>query len=182
MLVGVRYAVGMQNLPATPTVGLILIAAPRAIRRELATALTVQLALIGPFQVLDGGNSFDALKLARELRRHTRTYHPALSRVRVARAFTCYQMAALLANTPPGRTPMLVMDLLATFYDENIALPERQRLLNQALGQLERLGRPAPVFVSAEPEDEPLFGALEGRADHQWRFELPQAVAQPRLF
>ena len=177
-----RYAVDMQNLPAIPTVGLILIASPRAIRRDLGTALTVQLALVAPLQVLDGGNSFDGLKLARELRRQTRAYHPALSRVLVARAFTCYQMVTLLANTAPDGTPTLVMDLLETFYDENIAFPERQRLLDQALQQLARLSQLAPVFVSAEAEDEPLFRALEEGVDHQWRFEVPAAVVQPRLF
>ena len=50
-----RYATVMQNLPAIPIVGLILIAAPDAIRRDLGTALTVQLALVAPLQVLDGG-------------------------------------------------------------------------------------------------------------------------------
>ena len=120
----------MQILPATPAVGLILIAAPRAIRRALVTSLTVQLALVGSLRVLDGGNSFDGLKLARELRRHTRSYHAALNRVQVARAFTCYQMLTLLADTPPLGIPTLVMDPLESFYDENIDLSERQRLLN----------------------------------------------------
>lgn len=159
-----------------------MIAAPRAIRRDLATALTVQLALAGSLRVLDGGNSFDGLKLARELRRQTRAYHPALDRVLVARAFTCYQMEALLANTGLEMIPTLVMDLLDTFYDENVALPERQRLLEQVLQQLTRLGGPAPVFVSAEVDDEPLFRALEERVDHQWRFEMPEELVQPRLF
>lgn len=177
-----RYALGMQSLPAVPTVGLVLIAAPRAIRRDLATALAVKLALIGPLRVLDGGNSFDGLKLARELRRQTLAYHSALDRVRVARAFTCYQMATLLADTYPVVTPTIVMDLLGTFYDENIALPERQRLLNRVLARLARLSRPAPVFVSAEVDDEPLFNALAESADHEWRFEIPEAAAQPRLF
>ena len=114
--------------------------------------------------------------------RETRAYRPPLDRVYVARAFTCYQMAALLDNTIPDTTPKLVMDLLGTFYDENIALVERQRLLHQILLQLARLARLAPVFVSAEVEDEPLFSALEERVDHLWRFEVPEAAAQPRLF
>jgi len=177
-----RYAGGMKNLPALPTAGVILITAPGIIRRALATALTIQLALAGAVRVLDGGNHFDGLKLARELRHQGRDYHAALERAEVARAFTCYQMAALVEDTRPDSTPTLVTDLLGTFYDENIDLPEREQLLKQVLGRLERLGQRAPVFVSAEPEDEALFKALAARASQHWRFEAPQAATQPRLF
>jgi hypothetical protein len=173
----------MRNLPARPTLGLTLIAGPRGLRRELTTQLSVHLALLGGLRVLDGGNSFDGLKLARELRRQTRAYHAALDRVQVARAFTCYQMGTLLSDTQPDRLPTLVLDLLATFYDENTALSDRARLLEGVWGRLLLLSRVAPLFVSAEPGDDPFFRALESRADQQWRFEMPlPAAVQPELF
>jgi hypothetical protein len=173
----------MRNLSVLPTLGLTLIAGPRGLRRELTTRLSVHLALLGGLRVLDGGNSFDGLKLARELRRQTRAYHPALERVQVRRAFTCYQMGALLGDTRPDQVPTLVLDLLATFYDENVALSDRRRLLESVLDRLAGLSRAAPVFVSAEPGADPFFGALESRADQQWRFEMPPAAAiQPALF
>ena len=173
----------MQNLPALPTLGLTLIAGPRGLRRALITRLSVHLALLGGLRVLDGGNSFDGLKLARELRRQTRAYHAALDRVRVSRAFTCYQMGALLSDTQPDRSPTLVLDLLATFYDENVALSDRATLLNGVLACLVRLSRAAPLFVSAAPQDDFFFKALENRTDQQWYFELPRpVVTQPGLF
>jgi hypothetical protein len=48
--------------------------------------------------------------------------------VRLSRAFTCYQMLALLAETPAGGPPTLVLDLLDTFYDESVPLHESRRL------------------------------------------------------
>ena len=51
-----------------------------------------------------------------------------------------------------------------------------QRLLDQSLQQLARLAQLAPVFVSAEAEDEPLFRTVEERIENQWRFEVPEVV------
>jgi hypothetical protein len=41
-----------------------------------------------------------------------------------------------------------VFDLLSTFYDENVNLPESQRLLRQVIWRLQQLSKIAPVVVS----------------------------------
>ena len=173
----------MTNLPDIPSLGIVLIEAPRPLRRDLLAALTMQLALSGPVQVLDGGNCFDGLKLARELRRQRRDYQDCLQRVSVARAFTCYQMAALLAVPPPKPDPILILELLTTFGDENVPLTERQHLLQSCLPRLKSLCRQVPVFISADLCQEPFGGVLETWADQLWQFEEEISVMiQGRLF
>jgi hypothetical protein len=95
-------------------------------------------------------------------------------------------MVALLVQTPTSQAPTLVLDLLSTFYDENVPLLERLRLLEQSLAQLRRLSQPAPVVVSAagspaDPSGE-LLARLEAEADHVLRLEPPVQVVQERLF
>ena len=113
--------------------------------------LAGQLAARGPLRVLDGGNHFNVHIVARTVRRLTARLEEALANIRVARAFTCYQMLALLDDVPAGSTPTLVLDLLSTFYDESVPLFECQRLLDAALAQLQRLGQAGAVVVSARP-------------------------------
>ena len=119
-------------------------------RHELAMFnLAAEHALAGPLYVLDGGNCINIYPLARALRQRTASLSTALENVRLARAFTCYQMLALLEGTQPDGAPVLVLDLLSTFYDESVPLFESQRLLANALRQLMRLRIAAPLAVSA---------------------------------
>jgi hypothetical protein len=178
----------MDDLPDLLPGSFTLLLAPQPLRSRLATALAARLALGGPLRVLDGGNRFDAYGLARLLRRCTPALPAALQRVQVARAFTCHQMAALLAGGEaiPG-VPILALDLLATFLDENVPLDERLHLLGLCTARLHRLAQAAPLLVSSAPPpgDEPsgeLYARLEQAAGRVWRLELPAAPQQPRLF
>jgi hypothetical protein len=165
---------------------LSLLVAPRAFGRRLMNACVARLALAGPVRVLDGGNLFDVLAIARDIRRQTASLEAALKRVAIARAFTCYQMAVMLAQQPDGPTPVLILDLLSTYYDESVPLAARLRLLEQGVAQLQRLCRQAPLAVSATPppagQPGELLARLEATADQVWRFELPVEPQQPRLF
>lgn len=111
--------------------------------------LAARLAARGPLRVLDGGNRFNVYPVARSLRLLSADSAAALDRIQLARAFTCYQMLTLLGETPPVECPTLVLDFLATFYDENVPLQESARLLNLSLAELRRLSQGAPVVVSA---------------------------------
>jgi hypothetical protein len=71
-----------------------------------------------------------------------------LERIRLSRAFTCYQVDVLLEEWQPLPHPTLVFDLLSTFYDENVNLPESQRLLRLVIWRLQQLSKMAPVVVS----------------------------------
>jgi hypothetical protein len=128
---------------------LAVIIAPQA-GRSLLLDLAARLAVRGPLRVLDGGNQFNAYPVARTVRRYTSDLSNVLQDILLARAFTCYQMAALIDDSPAGATPTLVFDLLATFYDENVSLFESRRLLATCLVKLQRLGQAGPVIVGAQ--------------------------------
>jgi hypothetical protein len=146
--------------------------------------LANRLAQRGPLCVVDGGNRLDIYGLARKARRDSPNLNGVLERIRVARAFSCRQMTALLDATPGG-TPLLVFDLLVTFYDEDEALDERKRLLGQCLRRLQRLSLSGPVVVGAAlgpSQDDELVEMLALATGKIWHFEQDRGgETQPRL-
>jgi hypothetical protein len=106
--------------------------------------------------------------------------------MQLARAFTCYQMVALLNQTPAQPLPTLVLDLLATFYDESVPGVESRRLLQACILQLQRLNAQAPVAISVRsgsPGNRPeLLDALQSAASQVWALEPYSPEPPARLF
>jgi hypothetical protein len=141
----------MDLLPAFPASGsLALVIGPHAALARMLD-LAARLALSGPLCVFDCGNLFNVYPVARAIRARSAALSEALGRIRLARAFTCYQVLALLEESLADSVPTLALDLLATFYDEDVKLPESRRLLARCLEALRRLSQTAPVIVSARP-------------------------------
>ena len=155
-----------------------LVVAPRDIVPSLMTMLSA-LALRGRVIVVDGGNCFDGYALARALRRQTRHVQAALKQVWLSRAFTCYQMVAMLAELPIDGTPVIVLDMLSTFLDENVNLTKRQRLLESSLNLLRRISAEAPVAIwsrvrsTPNGEDQKLLTHLLEASHDIWELETP---------
>jgi len=176
----------MEPLPIPLPRNLTVLAAPIP-AGEPVSQLLAELALHGPLTVLDGGNCFPAFRLLRHLHFRTPDSEAASARILVRRAFTCYQMLALLEGTPELPQPCIVLVLLATFYDEQIVEREIQRLLANCLRELERLARLAPLLVTLSPPRAQTRAALVeqvcARADRLYLPELPSpATVQPALF
>lgn len=110
---------------------------------------TAALALRGPVRVLDTGNRFKPYYVSRAIRRQTHLLDDTLDRILIARAFTCYQVIALLQQAPTGPQPTLIFDLPATFYDESVSYVESYRLLQIAVQSLQQLRGGGPVIISA---------------------------------
>jgi hypothetical protein len=193
----------MQNIPV-PERGQILVVVTPYVGGEAVFDLVARLSLAGGLEVIDGGNTFNAYRAVQALRRNAPELPGAtgaLERVQLARAFTCYQLAALLEalETAPvplkeqggAAFPVLVLDLLATFGDQGVAIRERRRLLTLCLTKLKRLaygGQPVGIWLRARtvaPEELLEFqGRVEQTADRLWRLNhlLPEAPLQGRLF
>ena len=154
--------------------------------REAMLRTAALLALRGPVRVLDGGNSFDAYRVARHVRRQTPYLAHVLDHITVARAFTCYQVVTLFEQTPATQTPQLVLDMLSTFYDESVSMKESERLLRIVVGHLYRLRHRGPVVVSIQPPHQPerygLVHVLEEAADHVYVETAPVTPVIPTLF
>jgi hypothetical protein len=185
--------------------GLYLLIAPRPAVDRLMDALAVRLALAAQRQssqvsgevqpylyILDGGNHFDLHAIARGCAAAgmggpggSVQVEAVLQRIQVARAFTCYQVEALLAAAAPRSTPVLAPRLLTTFgdgllSDSDAPRPERLRLLAGCIGHLKRLAQRGPVVVStvcgappapSDPHAAGLLARLEAAADQVWRFD-----------
>ncbi|GIV65310.1 MAG: hypothetical protein KatS3mg046_570 [Bellilinea sp.] len=114
---------------------------------DKATHLLAELVLRGKVLVIDGGNRLQAYPLARALRERTTRLDLFSQQVLIRRAFTAYQMLALLESAPPAAFPLVILDPLATFYDETLAAGQARWLVQRCLQEIERLKRAAPVFL-----------------------------------
>ena len=175
----------METLPIPLSRSLTVFCAPTA-NGEPVSQLIAELALRGPVTILDGGNCLPVYRLLRLLRLRLPDIAAAAGRIFVQRAFTCYQMLALLENAPALPQPHLLLDPFATFYDEQVPLPEVRRLLEGCLRQLERLRQLAPVLVALPPAhgEERLFLVEQvcAIADRLYVTEFsPALVYQPAL-
>jgi len=171
--------------------------APHA-ARTLMLETAGRLALRSTVRVLDGGNQFNAYQVARSIRRFTPDIETTLARIQLARAFTCYQVETLLcgAASPLHSVALgsgvfqpaavtLVLDLLGTFNDDNISLPERHRLLDRCHAAMRRIAEQSILLVGLRParyghDDQiELVETVLGWADDVWQAEAP--VQQPAL-
>jgi hypothetical protein len=167
---------------------MLLVVAPHA-AAPLMLELAARLSTAGVVRVLDGGNRFNVYPVSQGIRRLTGNVYPCLERISLARAFTCYQMLALLEETPAIDAPTLLLDFLATFNDESVPLPESLRLLEVCLPHFRRLSARAPLVISAKPvpsvtpERAALLERLQEVADQHWELEPARPVRmQPTLW
>ena len=178
----------MQTLSLPLSNQLLVLTAPHA-AASMLLELTARLSLSGELRVLDAGNRFNVYPVARIIRRYSANLSAALARIQLARAFTCYQVTTMLADMPCDDVrPLLVFDLLATFYDESVNLDESSRLLQACLVHLQRLSRSAPVVVSARPPAPRrdgrtlLIETLQSAASGAWQLEALPAPSAPTLW
>lgn len=151
----------------------ILIVPSRA--TGLLLDLAAELAARGPLLVLDGGNRFNAYPVARRLRGSQ-----ALARLRLARAFTCFQMLALLQTTETEGGALLVLDPLATFNDDNVPAGERQYTFRGCVAELTRLSRRRPVGIGLIDRPDPL-GLVDYLTEHTNRTD-PSRIGPCRVY
>jgi hypothetical protein len=201
----VAYAPSDLPIPAADPALVEALAQPRlslfwGAETTARTLLAVATALAGrgqPVRIFDGGNRFDGYYVARLARQLAGNLHPRmpadphtlLGRIRLSRAFTCFQLAGLIENAPACPEPLFVLEMLSTFYDESVPLADSERLLTVTLAHLKRLAAAGPVIVGArEPQTLvkdrwALLDRLQAAADAAWLLRPPQppAVIQPGL-
>lgn len=105
---------------------------------------------------LDAANSFNPYRLTRVLHRR-RLDRSLLGRVRISRAFTAYQLEALVRERlgPVARMhdadTVLLSDVGALLYDEDLPLGEAKRVAASIVRGLRRLDGPDCRVVMGEP-------------------------------
>jgi len=110
--------------------------------------------------VVDGENKFDPFVLSNAARWITQSPDQVLHNLFISRAFTCHQLQALIVDRliPAIRETrsqlILIIGLLAPFYDEQVPEWEARRLLRPTLGRLYGLakrGYGVLVLLPGEP-------------------------------
>jgi hypothetical protein len=142
--------------------------------------------------VLDAANRFDPYQLAREGRQRGLRPEQVLSRVWVARAFTCHQLVQLVQESLlaqlAGVDNALVIFLgpCSLFYDEQVPLAERRRLFRSLLADLGRIKQQAALWF-LQPTLPPQvanqhFGRLLARlADRVIRLGAGEGAPRPQV-
>lgn len=143
--------------------------------------LIATLGLKGRLTILDCGNRSNMYAVAKLIRPYTNDPVGVLNHIRLSRAFTCIQVLAMLesvvVNAP--EEPLIVLDLLATFLDEDVALEDAQRLLTRSIACLHQLSLSAPVVISGRPlppianTRQVLLDQLAKNVDRVWEEPLP---------
>jgi hypothetical protein len=141
---------------------------------------------------LDGANRFDPLLIARLARQRGREVAEFNRRIRVARAFTCFQLTELLVRVPRllekfAADALVVTALPDLYFDEDVRERDAGVAFRHALEALRAL-RPLPlgvaVFSDATSFETPrraMFGQLAAQATELWRFALDGEGGKLRL-
>ena len=167
---------------------ILVVAASHRTSRGVMADITARLALMGSVTVIDSGNSFDSFRIARSIRQYTHELKNALQRIQIARAFTCYQVIALLEQTPTTSQPLLILDFLTNFYDEDVPVSECSRLLHESMHHIRRLSQTAPVIVSTRPprveqlDRLVLFEQFREISENVFIFGQPEILPPLKLF
>lgn len=149
--------------------------------------LVAYLSLIGSVRVLDGGNQFNLIEVAYSIRRASQDLNKAAARIMVVRAFTCVEVLLALQEQKDA-APLVVIDMLATFYDDAVSDKRSVLLARQCLDEINRLKANAPVLVHVrddQPQNSPRVGVLkvlEQGADLVDRVNIAQTATEMRLF
>ena len=141
---------------------------------------------------LDGANRFDPLLIARLARQRGIAASEFNRRIRVARAFTCFQLTELLVRVPRllekfAADALIVTALPDLYFDEDVRERDAGVSFRHALEALRAL-RPLPlgvaVFSDATSFETPrraMFGQLAAQATELWRFALDGESGKLRL-
>ncbi len=160
---------------------------PHALSERMLQLISA-LALRQTVTVLDCGNRSNMYAVARLIRPFTSDPVSVMNNIRLSRAFTCYQVLAMIQATAkkPPQEPLVLLDLLATFLDEDVELKGSQRLLTHSLDLLEEMSHFAPVVISTRPipaiaeNRSVLLEQLKASVDICWEEPLPLPADQER--
>jgi len=113
--------------------------------------------------ILDGANRFNPYIASSFARKALISPEKILKRIRIARAFTCYQMAALMGDKlisllggigelPQQKIRVILLGPLTTFLDEDVPEREVQPLFEKALRKVEEMASEGvPFFLFQSP-------------------------------
>lgn len=132
--------------------------------------LITQWVLRGTFYLIAAGEWFpDHDDVRYSVFRHTNAVNEKLKNLILARARTCMQLLDLLMEADKQNRPVLILDFLHLFYDEDVELSVRDRILDQCCQYTKWLSLSNPVAM--------LVPKLSSKEDFRRFFPLLAAIA-----
>jgi hypothetical protein len=117
--------------------------------------------------LLDGANRFNPYMVSSFARKAVIPPEKLLKSIRIARAFTCYQMATLMgerlvsllreegATNPPQKPWVILLGPLTTFWDEDVPEREVRPLFERSLRRVEEMAMEGIPFFLFQPSVSP---------------------------
>jgi hypothetical protein len=180
------YAIAsVRNLATQAHEGAIylLLGEPRSLF-QATQELIDRCALRGPLRVVVGGNriSFDHLPLI--LGDQAADFYEIVDRILVSRAETCFQMFDVLRALEPDSRPLVITDMLNSFYEEDIPMSEVSPLLKDCIARIKEISQYGPVLISASGDTQraQLMQMLEGAADSRLYFQPAENEAAAQQY
>ena len=140
--------------------------------------------------VLDGANRFNPYTASSFARKALIPPESLLKRIRIARAFTCYQMAIMVGErlndllsqrgkvAQPERGWIILLGLINTFLDEDVSEREVRPLFEKSLRKIEEMALRGIPFLLFQPTVFPeskriyLVRRLFQFSNEAWRIDL----------
>ncbi len=140
--------------------------------------------------VLDGANRFNPYMASSFARKALISPEEILKRIRIARAFTCYQMATLMGeqlpsllkeertNSKGGKPQVILLGPITTFLDEDVSEREIRPLFERSLQKMEEMAMGGIPFFLFQPSVQSdsrrayLTKKLSHFSDLVWRVNL----------
>lgn len=165
--------VSLSHLPQHPMGRQVTIAILHGrFHREL-TELIARLALRGPFHFIVGGEWVpDQDSMRRAVHRYTNQVYKVLDHPILGRPSTCLQLQDQLNMADAQPYPILITNFLNRFFDPDVNLTLRQRVLEECCRQVQVLSKSRSVYIMVE--DLPI-------EDHQAFFPIVESVADEIL-
>jgi len=152
--------------------------------------------------VLDGANRFNPYITSSFARKVLIPPEEILKRIRIARAFTCYQMATLMERlislvgaiheSPLQKMRVILLEPITTFLDEDVPEREVRPLFERALSKAEEMAAEGVFFflfqspVSPGSKRTSLMKRLFQFSDLVWRISLedegPKMILEKRSY
>jgi hypothetical protein len=115
---------------------------------DVITEVITQLALRGPFNLIAGDEWLpDRDTLYRSIRRYSLALEETLDHLNLMRPMTCLQMLDLLMEADMQNRPTLILNFLHHFYNADVELSLRDRILEQCCQYTKRLALSNSVVI-----------------------------------
>jgi hypothetical protein len=143
-----QSGVSLANLPRLPFSHQVSVGVIQGKQYQELTELIARFALCGYIHLIVGGEWLpDQDSLRRAIRRYTTALEETLDHPILGRPSTCLQLRDQLAMADVQSHPILILDFLHHFFDPDVDLFLRKRILEGCCQSTQKLSRSKPVFI-----------------------------------